>query len=42
MTNFILLKRAGLIAIPDYYDEERFTQLWWIMNHYNFEWSKGW
>ena len=42
MTNFILLEKAGLIAIPEYYEEKTFTQLWWIMNHYDFKWSGGW
>ena len=35
MTNFILLLKAGLIAIPEYYDEKEFEQLWWNMKHYN-------
>ena len=42
MSNFILSKTAGLIAIPEYYDERIFTQLWWMMNHSDFEWCKGW
>ena len=42
MSNFILLESAGLVAVPDHYDEEIFKKLWWVIHHYDFKWCNGW
>ena len=39
MANFILLKRAGLVAVPDCYDEKNFTRFWKNISRRYFKWS---